>query len=84
MRINFFGLVIGWSGETAYAWGDSSSSPFGVIGRPFIWSQRTGMRDLNTLIPQNGAGCFSQQLTSTFGARSWDKALSTDYHAGFC
>ena len=54
VRINFFGLVIGSSGNTAYAWGDSSSSPFGVIGRPFIWSQRTGMRDLNTLIPQNG------------------------------
>jgi probable HAF family extracellular repeat protein len=51
-RINLFGQIIGSSGNTEYSgslgW---DGSPFEVSGRPFIWSERTGMQDLNTLIP---------------------------------
>jgi uncharacterized membrane protein len=61
-KINLFGLVIGNSGTTWFSWdplyigGEKYawfSQPIDVVGRPFVWSQRTGMRDLNTLIPQN-------------------------------
>ena len=56
LKINFFGQVIGSSGSTVTV--DVFSGPKGmihVIGRPFIWSQRSGMRDLNTLIsPYSG------------------------------
>jgi probable HAF family extracellular repeat protein len=51
LKINIFGLVIGSSGNTDCC--EYGNSPFEVTGRPFIWSERTGMRDLNTLIPQN-------------------------------
>ena len=51
-KINFFGLVIGSSGNTEYfAW--DWAQPFEVVGRPFVWSERTGILDLNTLIPGN-------------------------------
>jgi probable HAF family extracellular repeat protein len=52
LKINFFGQVIGCSGDTLYSF-KPEMSPFEVIGRPFIWTERTGMRDLNTLIPHN-------------------------------
>jgi probable HAF family extracellular repeat protein len=51
-KINLFGQVIGASGNTLDQW-DESSALFEVVGRPFIWTERTSMRDLNTLIPQN-------------------------------
>jgi uncharacterized membrane protein len=51
LRVNFFGRVIGSSGKTLYSWDEDPSSPFEVVGRPFVWSQRSGMRDLNTFIP---------------------------------
>jgi probable HAF family extracellular repeat protein len=53
VKINLFGQVIGTSGDTIYThttrW---QAGPFQVIGRPFIWTERTGMIDLNTLILQ--------------------------------
>jgi probable HAF family extracellular repeat protein len=54
-RINFFGLVIGSSAQQFpdRTFDSLGPQPFHVNGRPFIWSQRAGMRDLNTLIPQN-------------------------------
>jgi probable HAF family extracellular repeat protein len=52
VRINFFGQVIGASGSTLYSQ-FYSPTPFMVVGRPFIWSQYNGIRDLNTLIPRN-------------------------------
>jgi probable HAF family extracellular repeat protein len=45
-NINFFGQVIGSSGNTLGFQGDSVT----VIGCPFIWSARNGMQDLNSLI----------------------------------
>jgi probable HAF family extracellular repeat protein len=52
-KVNFFGLIIGSSGNTFDA-----ASIFGqklpeVVGRPFIWSESKGIRDLNTLIRGN-------------------------------
>jgi len=52
LRINHSGQVIGSSGDTLY-FGGSGSSPFVVTGRPFIWTQSSGMQDLNTLIHSN-------------------------------
>jgi probable HAF family extracellular repeat protein len=48
-NINFFGKVIGSSGNTLGFQGNGIT----VIGRPFIWSLNSGMRDLNTLIRGN-------------------------------
>lgn len=54
LRINFFGQVIGSSGNTrVYTLYEATLDPccsLGVSGRPFIWSEHRGMRDLNTLI----------------------------------
>jgi len=55
-KINLFGIVIGSSGNTVVASTIPDNSPFDegpleVVGRPFVWSERSGMRDLNTLIP---------------------------------
>jgi probable HAF family extracellular repeat protein len=53
LKINCFGQVIGSSGDTVYFYQGlfSDPAPFTVSGRPFIWSEGRGMRDLNTLIP---------------------------------
>src|SRR5205814_4216014 len=61
MKINLFGLIIGSSGNTVDfstivigGLGNSHDpGPLEVIGRPFIWSEREGMQDLNTLIRRN-------------------------------
>ena len=47
-RINFFGKVIGISGNTAAL--EPFNYRYEVTGRPFIWSQHSGMQDLNALI----------------------------------
>ena len=67
-KINMFGIVIGDSG-TDYipeppitGYGPTIEGPVEVVGRPFIWSERTGMRNLNTLIPQN-SGWVLQSAT---------------------
>lgn len=61
-KINLFGLVIGNSGTTYISWDPLYIAdrfygffyqPLDAVGRPFVWSQRSGMRDLNTLIPPN-------------------------------
>ena len=52
-KINLFGQVIGSSGNTNYSSDVDHSSPFKVVGRAFVWSELTGMLDLNTLIPGN-------------------------------
>jgi probable HAF family extracellular repeat protein len=75
-KINLFGQVIGSSGNTL-AWQDGPPEGGGsvtVIGRPFIWSERSGMRDLNTLVRAIQSGCSPQPQTLTFGAKLWDRA----------
>jgi len=56
-KINHFGLVIGSSGNSVVSSTEPGNGfpegPLEVIGRPFIWSARSGMQDLNTLIPSN-------------------------------
>jgi len=53
-KINRFGLVVGSSGNTVGL--PTADDPrYRIIGRPFIWSERTGMRDLNKVIsPSSG------------------------------
>ena len=55
-KINLFGQVIGSSGNAVIGGNGCPSSPPEPLessGRPFIWTERTGMHDLNTLIPRN-------------------------------
>lgn len=70
--INLSGQVIGSSGNTlaGQGWGGNGGSGFGgdggsvaVIGRPFLWSARNGMRDLNTLI-RPGSGWVLNSVSS--------------------
>jgi probable HAF family extracellular repeat protein len=64
-NINFFGQVIGSSGNTATC--DFGASPYEVTGRPFIWTRRRGMQDLNTLISANSGWV----LNSATGINIW-------------
>lgn len=66
-RINFFGQVIGSSGDTFSFQGDTLT----VIGRPFIWSTHTGMEDLNTLISTNSGWV----LNSATGINIWGQIV---------
>jgi probable HAF family extracellular repeat protein len=70
-KISFFGQVIGSSGNTAV--GDwSSGPPYKVIdGHPFIWSERSGMRDLNTLVRGNSKWV----LTSATDINVWGQIV---------
>jgi probable HAF family extracellular repeat protein len=68
-NINFFGQVIGSSGNTATC--DYGVSPFEVIGRPFIWTRRSGMQDLNTLISANSGWV----LNSATGINIWGQIV---------
>lgn len=54
-RINLFGQAIGSSGNASSgaACLGQPEDTLHVVGRPYIWSEPTGMKDLNTLI---GAG----------------------------
>ena len=71
-KINFFGRVIGISGNTA------ALEPFDyyryeVIGRPFIWSERNGMQDLNTLISAKSGWV----LNSATGINFWGQIVGS-------
>ncbi len=50
-KVNYFGVVIGSSGNDAGLGPNSNGLFYDVIGRPFVWTQVSGMRDLNALIP---------------------------------
>jgi probable HAF family extracellular repeat protein len=49
--VNVQGQVIGSSGDTLY-W-DSDARMYKLAGRPFIWTQASGIQDLNYLISGN-------------------------------
>jgi uncharacterized membrane protein len=70
-NINFFGQVIGSSGNTATC--DFGFSPYEVTGRPFIWTQRNGMQDLNTLISANSGWV----LNSATGINFWGQIVGS-------
>jgi probable HAF family extracellular repeat protein len=79
VRINFFGQVIGNSGNTLYSIHSVSvAAPFAVIGRPFIWTESSGMRDLNTLIPQNSGWV----LTSATDINVWGQIVGSGMRYG--
>jgi hypothetical protein len=73
-NINFFGQVIGSSGNTLGFQGDAVT----VIGRPFIWSARNGMRDLNSLISTR-AGWV---LNSATGLNIWGQIVGSGTRNG--
>jgi uncharacterized membrane protein len=80
--INFFGQIIGDSGNTLAenGWGGNGGSGFGgaggsveVVGRPFIWREHSGMQDINTLI-RSGSGWV---LNSANGINFWGQIVGT-------
>jgi uncharacterized membrane protein len=80
--INFFGQIIGDSGNTLEenGWGGNGGSGFNgeggsveVVGRPFIWREPGGMQDLNTLI-RSGSGWV---LNSATGINFWGQIIGT-------
>jgi len=60
-KINQLGFVIGSSGNTL-----QYLTYLEVIGRPFIWSERKGMQDLNTLIPPNSGWVLNSATDINF------------------
>jgi probable HAF family extracellular repeat protein len=74
-RISFFGQVIGSSGNTLWSGG---GLPLSGVGRPFIWTQQRGMRDLNTLIPANSQWV----LNTATDINVWGQIVGTGTHNG--
>jgi uncharacterized membrane protein len=81
-NINYWGKVIGSSGNTLVqlGWGGTGGSGFdgdggavAVVGRPFLWTERKGMRDLNTLI-RAGSGWV---LNSVSGINVWGQIVGS-------
>lgn len=68
-NINSFGKVIGSSGNTFVFHGYSIA----VVGRPFVWSERSGMQDLNTLISATSGWV----LNSATGINFWGQIVGT-------
>jgi probable HAF family extracellular repeat protein len=86
LKINLFGQVIGTSGNTAIyslyngEYGElvSSCCSVGVSGRPFIWTQRRGMQDLNTLIRANSGWV----LNTATGINRWGQIVGSGTRNG--
>jgi hypothetical protein len=66
-----FRQVIGSSGNTLK--GGFCGYPVAVIGRPFIWTQRNGMKDLNTLISAKSGWV----LNSATGINFWGQIVGS-------
>jgi uncharacterized membrane protein len=89
-NINLFGQVIGSSGNTlvGQGWDGKGGSGFdgelgsvAVIGRPFIWSARSGMQDLNTLIsPDSGWVLSSVSGINILGQIVGSGSLNGEHH----
>jgi probable HAF family extracellular repeat protein len=80
-KINLFGQAIGISGNVVAQ--PNSSYPqfdprYEVVGRPFIWSKRSGMQDLNTLIRANSGWV----LSSATGINIWGQIVGTGVISG--
>jgi probable HAF family extracellular repeat protein len=73
-NINFFGQVIGSSGNTLGFQGDAVT----VSGRPFIWSTRNGMQDLNSLISTRSGWV----LNSATGINIWGQIVGSGTRNG--
>ena len=77
-NINFFGQVIGSSGNTTTMSFFYSGYQIAVIGHPFIWSQRSGMQDLNTLISAKSGWV----LNSATGINFWGQIVGSGMRHG--
>jgi len=75
-KINFFGLVIGISGNTVAF--DDVDNRYEVTGRPFIWSETAGMQDLNNLISTSSGWV----LNSATGINIWGQIVGEGTHSG--
>jgi hypothetical protein len=69
--INYFGQVIGSSGNFLESLGPGGTLT--VVGRPFLWTERKGMQDLNTLI-RSGSGWV---LNSVSGINVWGQIVGS-------
>jgi uncharacterized membrane protein len=68
-KINFFGQVIGISGNTVAF--ENADNRYEAIGRPFIWSEGGGMQDLNDLISTSSGWV----LNSATGINIWGQIV---------
>jgi probable HAF family extracellular repeat protein len=82
-KVNLFGQVIGSSGNTPELLG-LGSTPLAfeyaieVVGRPFIWTKKSGMQDLNTLIPSTSGWV----LNTATGINLWGQIVGTGTLSG--
>jgi probable HAF family extracellular repeat protein len=80
-NINLFGQIIGSSGNALVfaepgapgGSGFSEGSPIAVVGHPFVWSERNGMRDLNSLISIRSGWV----LNSATGINIWGQIVGS-------
>lgn len=70
-KINVFGQVIGISGNTIAF--EDVDNRYEVIGHPFIWSEKNGMRDLNDLISTHSGWV----LNSATGINVWGQIVGS-------
>lgn len=68
-KVNYNGLVVGSSGNSPSY--NSETQVWTVSGHAFLWSQHSGMQDLNTLIP-GGSGWV---LTSAVDINIWGQII---------
>jgi probable HAF family extracellular repeat protein len=81
LQINFFGKVIGSSGDILLNIPNIfglDPYPLEVVGRPFIWSERSGMQDLNTLINTSSGWV----LNTATGINIWGQIVGSGTRNG--
>ncbi len=71
LKINFSGQIVGVSGTKIVLHWSGDTYSLEVSGRPFVWSERSGMRDLNTLIRGNSKWV----LTSATDINVWGQIV---------
>jgi probable HAF family extracellular repeat protein len=81
--INLFGQVIGTSGNSTIE-PEYNGIEYGghmsveVVGHPFVWTQRNGMQDLNTLLPSTSGWV----LNTATGINAWGQIVGSGVHNG--
>lgn len=75
---NIFGQVVGTSGNSTMQPQYRDAMGAEVVGRPFIWTQKTGMQDLNTLIP-SGSGWI---LKTANAINVWGQIVGSGIYNG--
>jgi uncharacterized membrane protein len=76
--INYFGQVIGTSGNATMQPQYRGVMGVEVLGHPFLWTQSDGMHDLNTLIPP-GSGWLLKTAT---GINVWGQIVGSGIYNG--